>query len=480
MSFVGRRDFLKHSAAAALGLTALSNVRALGANEEIRVGIIGAGGKGVAHSRHVLTLPGVRLVALADSDPGYKMGALRDELLKRDKPIKVDIYTDFRKMLDRKDIDAVIIASCNHWHVLHSIYAVNAGKHVYVEKPLSHSVWEGRQLTNLSKKTDRIIYPGHQHRSRHCWPEIIQYIKEEHLGKLKCVRALCYKRRQSIGLLSQALTPPKTCNYDLWLGPAQDVPMMRPKFHYDWHWVWNTGDGDIGNQGVHQVDIARWLLGQKKLPERVFSIGGRFGYQDAGQTPNTQMVYYDYKPVPLIVEVRGLPAAPSLRGMPLYKGVRIGNIVECEGGYISEEAAYDNDGKHIHQFARHGAENHLPGFFKAIRENNKTLAPCSVEESHLSSALCHIGNISYQTAQATSPAEIVRKLRTSELGGETWRRMLEHLVVDQVDLNEVQAALSPPLIFDAATEHFTGPLAEKANSYLKPVYRKHWKVPEIE
>ncbi len=479
MSFVGRRDFLKHSAAAALGLTAMSNLRVMGANEQIRVGVIGAGGKGVAHARHAMGLPGVQLVALADPDPGYKMGAFRDELLKRETPVKVDIYTDFRKMLDRKDIDVVIIASCNHWHVLHSIFAVQAGKHVYVEKPLSHDVWEGRQLANLTKKTDRIVYPGHQHRSRNCWPEVIQYIKEEKLGKLKCVRAMCYKRRESIGMSAQTLTPPTTCDYDLWLGPAQEMPLKRKRFHYDWHWVWNTGNGDIGNQGVHQVDIGRWLLGQKSFPERVFSIGGRFGYEDAGQTPNTQIVYYDYKPAPLILEVRGLPAEPSLRGMPHYKGARIGNVVEFEGGYITEDAAYDNGGKRIHKFTGHGAENHLPGFFKTIRENNKSLIPCPVEESHVSSALCHIGNISYQAGQAASPAEIVRKVRKNELGAEAWRRMLEHLVVNEVDLNEVKAALGPTLTFDAATEQFTGKDAEKANPLLKQNYRKHWAIPEI-
>jgi len=192
------------------------------------------------------------------------------------------------------------------------------------------------------------------------------------------------------------------------------------------------------------------------------------------------MVYYDYKPAPLIVEILGLPAEPSLRGMPLYKEVRIGNVVECEGGYISEEAAYDNTGKRILQFTSHGAENHLPGFFKAIRENNKSIIPCPVEQSHISAALCHLGNISYQTGQLASPAQIARSLRKNEFGAETWRRILEHLVINEVDLNETQAALGPTLIFDGATEQFTGMGAGQANALLKQLYRKHWTIPEIQ
>jgi predicted dehydrogenase len=200
------------------------------------------------------------------------MDKLKQQLAAAQTPVEVDTYTDFRRLLERKDIDAVIIASCNHWHVLHSIYALQAGKHIYVEKPVSHEVWEGRQLVNLAKKTNLVVETGIHHRSRECWPQIMDYIKAGNLGRVLVSRGLCYRLRDSIGKRQTPLTPPATCDYDLWLGPAEDEPLMRKDFHYDWHWVWNTGNGDIGNQGVHQIDISRWLIGQNKYPEHIFSM----------------------------------------------------------------------------------------------------------------------------------------------------------------------------------------------------------------
>lgn len=475
-----RRHFLKNSVGLTLGLSALGlNGRILGANERIRVGIIGVGGKGQSHAEHLLTIPDVQLVALADPDPAYKMAAFRDRLAGRETPVKVDMYTDFRKLLDRKDIDAVIIASPNHWHALHTIYSLRAGKHVYVEKPTSHDVWEGRQMVNLAKTSGLVVQAGLHHRSRNCWPEVMQYLEEKHLGNILCARGLCYKRRESIGKLDAPMSPPKSCDYDLWLGPAQDKPILRPQFHYDWHWVWNTGDGDLGNQGVHQLDIARWLMGQTGYPENVFSIGGRFGYEDAGQTPNTQIIFYDYKPIPLIFEVRGLPVQPTINAMPLYKKARIGTVIECEGGYVSEEAAYDNSGKRIHKFTGHGGENHLPRFIDAIRSNRPESVPCSISDGQLSTAIGHIGNISYRLGEQTGPAEIARKFSSDSVQGDTWRRFIEHLVINEVDLNKHKATLGPVLTFDAKTEQFTGTLAQEANALLKNDYRSGWEVPEI-
>ncbi|MEN8128161.1 MAG: Gfo/Idh/MocA family oxidoreductase [Planctomycetota bacterium] len=477
---MNRRRFLKTSAAAALGLSAVGlNNRVLGANDKIRIGIIGVGIKGRLHAHHLLKIPGAQLVALADPDPAYHMNTLRDKLANGETPVKVETYTDFRKLLDRKDIDAVIIASPNHWHALHTIYALRAGKHVYVEKPASHDIWQGRQMVNLAKKSGLVVQAGLHHRSRNCWPEVMEYLKEGHLGKILCARALCYKRRKSIGRLDAPLSPPASCDYDLWLGPAQDEPIFRPQFHYDWHWVWNTGDGDLGNQGVHQLDIARWLIGQTKYPEKVVSIGGRFGYEDAGQTPNTQIIFYDYKPIPLLFEVRGLPVRPDINAMPVYKKTRIGTIIECEGGYVSEEAAYDNQGKRIHKFTGHGGENHLPRFLEAVRNNRPRAAACSIADGHLSTAMCHMGNISHRIGQTASPADIAGMIRSDTLKGDTWRRMLEHVVINGVDLNKNKATLGPVLSFDGTTEQFTGTMAEQANALLKREYRKGWNVPEI-
>jgi predicted dehydrogenase len=475
-----RRDFLKTSVGVTLGLSVAGlNGRILGANETIRIGMIGVGNKGTSHAEHLKTIPGAKLVAAADPDPAYKMDKLKADLAKSESPVSIDTYTDFRKLLDRKDIDAVIIASPNHWHALHTIYALQAGKHVYVEKPTSHDIWQGRQMVNLAQKSGLVVQAGLQHRSRNCWPEAMEYLKEGHLGKILCARGLCYNRRRSIGKLDAPAAPPATCDYHLWLGPALDKPIFRPRFHYDWHWVWNTGNGDIGNQGVHQLDIARWMLGQTGYPEKVFSIGGRFGYEDAGETPNSLITFYDYKPVPLIFEVRGLPVRPDINAMPIYKKTRVGTIIECEGGYLSEETVYDSAGKRIHRFTGGGAENHLPRFIDAVRNNRPDEVASSIAAGHLSSVMCHLGNISYRVGKQTSPADISREFSSKALKADTWRRLIEHLVINEVDLNKHKATLGPTLAFDGQTEQFTGPLADEANALLKNDCRSGWEVPEI-
>lgn len=407
------------------------------------------------------------------------MDKLKVDLANSQTSLKIDSYTDFRKLLGRKDIDAVIITSPNHWHALHTIYALQAGKHVYIEKPNSHDVWEGRQMVKLAKKTGLVVQAGLQHRSRNCWPEVMQFLNEGHLGNIISSRALCYKRRESIGKPDTPFSPPKSCDYDLWLGPAQDEPILRPQFHYDWHWVWNTGNGELANQCVHQLDIGRWLMGQTDYPEKVFSIGGRFGYKDAGQTPNSQIVFYDYKPVPLICEIRGLPVRPDISGMPIFKHTRVGTIIECEDGYISEEVAYDKNGKRIRTFTGYGEENHLPRFIDAVRNNQADAVACSIDDGHLSSAMCHLGNISLRIGQQASPADIADAIKLNALQGDTWRRMLEHLVINEVDLNKNKATLGPVLAFDGSAEQFSGTLAHQANKSLKGNYRCAWKIPEV-
>jgi predicted dehydrogenase len=481
MPGIKRRDFLKTSALTVFGvLTASSCRRVLGANENIRVGVIGIGRQGTFHAERLSKMSGVQLVALADPDPGYKMVQFQQELAHReDNPISVDIYQDYRQLLDRKDIDAVIIVSCNHWHALHSIHSLQAGKHVYVEKPVSHNVWEGRQLVNMAKKSGLVVQSGLHHRSRLCWPEAIEYLKQGHLGKVICSRGLCYKQRDSIGLLDSPAQPPQGCDYDLWLGPAQHQPILRPQFHYDWHWTWNTGDGDLGNQGVHQVDIARWVIGQNSYPEHVFSIGGRFGYQDAGETPNTQIIFYDYKPVPVIFEVRGLTVEPGLRAMSIYKNARIGNVIECEGGYIAEETVYDNQGKRIYKFSAHGDEEHLSKFIEAVRNNTPETVGCSIEDGHISSALCHLSNISHRVGKQAAPEEIAGMIHSNPLQSEAWARFAEHLQKHKIDLEKQKAILGPSLSFDAVSESYIGHLSDEANRLIKGNYREKWQVPAI-
>src|SRR5438876_9852138 len=260
-----------------------------GANGDIRCAVVGFHGRGQSHIQDLRGLKGVRLVALCDVDSKVlERGVASCESAGQ----KVQGYTDVRKLLENKDIDVVTFATPNHWHSLGSIWAVQAGKDVYVEKPVSHNVWEGRQLVNAARKYNRIVQAGTQSRSSHGIKEAIAWLKEGHLGKIRVARALCYKPRARIGKVSAPHDPPPSVDYDLWSGPAPKTPLMRTKLHYDWHWVWPTGNGDLGNQGIHQMDIARWFLSEPELSPRVFSIGGRLGYVDDGQTPNTQIIVH--------------------------------------------------------------------------------------------------------------------------------------------------------------------------------------------
>ena len=226
-------------------------------------------------------------------------------------PPRVEKYGDLRKLLENKDIDGISTATPNHWHALITILACQAGKDVYVEKPTSHEVWEGRKAVEAARKYGRIVQAGTQSRSSLLLKEAFEWVRAGNLGKIQVARGLCYNRRGSIGKLEGEPKVPATVNLDLWCGPSPLEKPHREHFHYDWHWFWQTGNGDIGNQGIHQMDIARWGLGKSELAPSVLSVGGRFGYEDDGQTPNTQFAIHNYGDCLLIFEVRGLPKHPG-------------------------------------------------------------------------------------------------------------------------------------------------------------------------
>src|SRR5262249_43161021 len=304
-------------------------------------------------------------------------------------------YTDVRKLLENKDIDVVTFATPNHWHALGSIWAIQAGKDVYVEKPVSHEVWEGRQIVVGARKYNHIVQAGTQCRSSSGIAEGIQWIRDGHIGKIIRARGLCYKRRPSIGKVTGPTPIPASIDYDLWCGPALKDPLMRKRLHYDWHWVWPTGNGDLGNQGIHQMDLGRWILGQPELSPRVWSVGGRLGYEDDGTTPNTLIVFHDYKPAPLIFEVRGLPSSAESKDMDGYHGADIGVVTDCEGGsmVISDyngARIFDKSGQELKKFQ--AASSHFANFIDAVRSRKYTDLKADILEGHLSSALCHTGN----------------------------------------------------------------------------------------
>ena len=264
-----RRTFIKGIGAASLAMPAYSWGRVGDANGDVRVAVCGINGKGNSHLKDFAKVKGCRIVAICDPD---KALLEKRQAEQKAKGIDVQTYVDFRKLVENKDIDAVVIATPNHTHSLIAITAAKAGKHVYVEKPVSHNVWEGRKLVEAAEKYGVIIQHGMQRRSDSGWHEILDWIKDEPLGKMTCTRGLCFKPRQSIGLIGEPVAAPDHVDYNLWSGPREIKKVQRKRFHYDWHWQFDYGNGDIGNQGPHQLDVARWAIND---PRRVSDVSAQ-------------------------------------------------------------------------------------------------------------------------------------------------------------------------------------------------------------
>jgi predicted dehydrogenase len=489
MKSTPRRTFLKTSliVGASAPFTKLSarsgdfsSAAPVGANDRIGVAVVGVRGKGRQLAQIFSQLQGVELRALCDVD----QDVLDREITRhRESNPRITPSSDIRKLLENKDIDAVVIATPNHWHSLMAIWACQAGKDVYLEKPVSHCVWEGRKVVEAARKYDRIVQTGTQSRSDTALQEVFAYLQAGNLGKIKVARGLCYKRRDSIGKVSGPQPIPKNIDFDLWTGPAPLGPLMRQELHYDWHWVWATGNGDIGNQGIHEMDMCRWALGQKKLPPRVMSIGGRFGYQDDAETPNTQIAIYDYQPAPLIFEVRGLPQRKDGPAMDLYRGVRVGVVIECEQGYFSGGGGggwlYDNQGKRIKQFAGSGGGEHPANFIQAVRSRKRADLTADIEEGHLSSALCHMGNISYRLGHCMPPEEVRAAVEKRPEIKESLERFEEHLFSNWVDLKGTGPTLGPWLDFDPAQERFTSQSDFDTGRWANDLARDHYRPPFV-
>ena len=496
-----RRDFLKTAAvgAAAFSTRAFSRGQTAGANSDIRVAQIGFRSQGAGHIGALTKTKGVRLVALCDVD--------QHVLDKKAKELGGDIatYTDIRKLLERKDVDAVSIAIPNHWHALATVWACQAGKDVYVEKPACHNLFEGRQMVEAARKYNRMVQCGTQCRSSPGLQEAVKYVQDGHLGKIVIARGFCYKARQSIGLVDGPQPVPDYIDYDIWCGPApKEPPRRNGKFgtvHYDWHWFWPYGNGDYGNQGPHQVDICRWFLGEDAIAPFSMAVGGRLGYQDSAETPNTLTVYHGYK-TPMIFEVRGLPTnrASQTEGwkMDNYRGVGVGNVIECENGFVvipsyTEAIIQDKDGKEITRFdgkkKKGPAEDvktptglsaesggHHGNWIAAIRSRNIKDLRADILEGHLSAGLVHTGNISYRLGARKPSGEIKESLQGNKSLSEAFDRMAGHLEANGVDCTKESVQLGLPLKFDPQKERFAD--NDQANQLVSRKYRQPFEVPE--
>jgi predicted dehydrogenase len=493
-----RRQFVKDSALIAAGATlpVRSWSRILGANADLRVAVIGLNGRGKNHLSSLSKIPGVRVVALCDADR-----AVLDAV----KPTVSDgscaTYTDMRELFASSDVDAVTVATPNHWHSLAAIWAMQAGKDVYLEKPVSHNIWEGRQLVAAAAKYRRVIQAGVQIRSGEGLREAVDYVRSGRLGRITASRGFCYKRRASIGRVNGPQPVPATIDYNMWSGPAPLVPPHRNTkngtVHYDWHWFWAYGNGDIGNQGIHQMDVARWFLGESGFPRHALSVGGRVGYVDDGETPNTQVVVYDYATAPLIFEVRGLPAKAGVvasgvdprdvqgggaSDMDRYRGVDIGNVIDCDGGSViipsyTTARVVDKKGVLVTEFK--GKDRHMENFIDVVRSRKTTELYGPVGEGHMSSSLCHLGNISHRLGRATADVALRETIKSDAAMSEATGRMLEHLKANNVDLGNTPLTLGVPLILDTEALQFAGPDAARANALLKREYRAPFVVPTL-
>ena len=437
MRQVNRRKFLVDgagaTAGAAVGLSfAGKAVAGTNFNGTVRVAVIGVNGRGKDHLQGLTGVKAVEIAAICDVDEtvlNKRLGEIESKSGKRPKG-----YNDMRRVFDDKEIDVVTFATPNHWHSLGTIWACQAGKDVYVEKPLSHNIWEGRKLVEAARKYNRIVQHGTQCRSSQALIEGMQKLKEGVIGKVYMAKGLCYKWRDTIKRTPESAVPAGV-NYDQWLGPAPQRPFSANRFHYNWHWHWDTGNGDIGNQGVHQMDIARWGLGVG-LPRRVQSMGDHFMFDDDQETPNTQIATFHYpeEKKMLVFEVRHwITNAEDVGG---GDGNAIGVIFYGSEG-VMIVPSYTSYKTFLGRKREPGPEgkaggDHYANFIDAVRSRNTEDLHSNETEGHLSSALCHLANVAYRT-----------------------KRTLE---------------------FNPKTEKFIGD--EKANAFLTREYRKPYVVPD--
>jgi predicted dehydrogenase len=411
-----RREFTKKAIAGSLavgtGPTILANSNWKGANDRVNVAVVGIRGMGQSHIKAYNPLKNVEVTALCDIDESLFDKRIKEHFT--DKGLrKPKIYADLRKLYEDKDVDAISITTPNHWHTLAAIWAMQAGKHVSVEKPCCHTFYEGQKLVEAAEKYDVIVQDGAEQRSNPCAQSMADYLQSGKLGEVYMAKGLCYKWRDTIGRAKEEPVP-KGVDYNLWLGPAPERPFTQNRFHYKWHWHWDYGNGDMGNQGVHEMDVARWGLGVT-LPTKISSIGGHFMFDDDQETPNSQITVFEFpnnegggdKKKILQFEVRHWMSNPEgavnnanyKDGYMTSSSNTIGNLFYGSKGYMAKNV---NEWKSFIGKERKpgdsgsGLGNHYQNFVDAIRANDQSLAKAHIKDGFYSCALIHLGNISYR------------------------------------------------------------------------------------
>jgi predicted dehydrogenase len=435
-------------------------------NERFHVAVIGARGRGGDHARAFDSREDcvVTHICDADTEVGEKVAARFES--------KPRFVADMRKIFDDKSVDVVSIATPNHWHSLAAIWAMQAGKDVYVEKPVSHNVSEGRRMVQVARKYDRICQGGTQHRSAGANRAAAEYVRQGKLGKIKLAHVCTYRLRNSIGPAGEYPVPP-TVDYNLWAGPApMEVPLRRKSFHYDWHWFWNWGNGELGNNSIHAVDTMRMIADLKGLGRGVMSYGGRVGMDDCGETPSVQVTIHDFGPVTVVQEVRNLKTPGPKRGAILVEGSE---------GYLassySKAAVYDPDGKLVEELEGPNFD-HFDNFIQAVKSRRREEQNAEINEGHTSTAVVHVANISQRLGRPASPGEIqqaLEALRVNENVVETFDEIRGHLADNGVDIEKTPLSLGPWIGIEPEKEKFIDNPA--ADAMLTRDYRKPFVVP---
>jgi len=390
---VSRREFIKTGAAATAALAAplILPRSVFGANERIRVAVLGVNGRGKDHIKGMMNQPGVEVATLCDPDSTISAERAKEFEKSYNRPVKTE--QDLRRVFDDKEIDAVTIATPNHWHALAAIWACQAGKDVYVEKPGTHNVWEGRKLIEAAAKYSRIVQNGVQLRSSAAIQEAIGHLRKGTIGQVYMARGLVFRWRPDIGIKPDEPVPPGL-DYDLWLGPARYRPFSRNHVHYNWHWTWEFGNGDVGNQGIHETDLCMWGL-DVGLPNIVTAMGGKFTFNDAKETPEVLTTLYHYPEQKKLIQFEVRHWCTNTED-----GATVGNIFYGTEGYLVVKGYSEYEilfGKNRDPGPKNNAGgDHYANFIAAMRARDPKIQNGPVETVHLSSALAHLGNISYR------------------------------------------------------------------------------------
>jgi len=448
------------------------------ANDSVNVGFISCGGRANQLASQFSKNKEVNITALCDPDE-RRVAKMQSEYN------KAKGFADLRALLDDDNVDVAVVSTCNHWHCLAAIWAMEAGKDVYVEKPLSHSQWEGEQTVAASRRYDKICQIGTQQRSDPMQAEIKKFLHEEKgIGELTACRVNRFGVRPSIGKRDTPLEIEDQIAYDLWLGPAQDNPIFRKNLHYDWHWDWNTGSGEMGNWGVHVLDDVRNNVFRDKvtLPKKIFGGGGRIVWGDAGETPNIHFVYFDTGDIPVVIGLSNLPSEPGGKKAGPHPGPNSGYVVYGEGGYYHGQrgsgAAFDSEGNKIKEFKGNNGDGlHQKNFIEAVQKHDRSIQNAEVEVGHHSTGWCNLANIAYRAGDKFSFDE------AKEVDLEQWTNLISdmegHAKAHGIEMESDQIRLSPMLELDPEVGRFTGDNAAVANKFIKREYREGYEVPEL-